>query len=256
MLALGMNSGRRYDPRVSRPEPSTLWTTASTLLGAVAVGLFTAGIAFATTRKPYSFWTGGPMIGAYAVAVISLLCFAGAVRQWPFPLSAHDLRADRRRAPEPASSTSSLEPPKPADPPSLGPDCEGLSAEQVGLLTESLKAFHRLRSDLAELEQTPPQAARFHDVAGRTQQSLARTANQLDLIRHQVTIHSWPHREWALDLGSIPTTTLQRIKDFSQRSDHSALCSSLDRLMKLVTTRYPSLRLAPDQGSRRRPGDS
>jgi predicted ATPase len=64
--------------------------TAGTALAGVAATLYAA-------RTHYPLWSSDPMVGAYAAFSLALLCFAGAIRGWPFPWVRASSRGDNGR---------------------------------------------------------------------------------------------------------------------------------------------------------------
>jgi hypothetical protein len=82
----GKGVRRRYDSRVARSHEA-LWLGASATIAAAAVGLAAANVTFDSVRPHYRFWSTGIMIAAYAVGVLALVCFGGALRGWRMPLA-------------------------------------------------------------------------------------------------------------------------------------------------------------------------
>ena len=74
----------------------TLWVSASATFAAVAIGLFSADVAFAAARQHYHFWSSGIMIGTVAAVALAALCYVGAMREWAMPLAGE--RPHRRAA--------------------------------------------------------------------------------------------------------------------------------------------------------------
>lgn len=65
----------------------TLWLTASGSFLGLAGVLLGVNATLEAGHAHSAFWTNGLMIGAYVIAVLAVICFIGAMRQWPLPLT-------------------------------------------------------------------------------------------------------------------------------------------------------------------------
>ena len=92
-----------------------LWLAASGAFTAVAVALLGANVTFDAVRPYYAIWTAGLMVASYFAGLLAVICFAGAMRRWPVPLSGD--RPHRGAAATPAG----LEPPVSAEAIEVGP---------------------------------------------------------------------------------------------------------------------------------------
>jgi len=99
---------------VARSHES-LWLAASAAFTAVAVALLGVNATFDAGRAHYTFWTSGLMVIVYAAGVLAIIGFAGAMRQWPVPLSG--ARPHRGAPADPAEPPGQLAEPElaPAD---------------------------------------------------------------------------------------------------------------------------------------------
>src|SRR6266851_2341934 len=76
---------RRYDLVVARSYESLwLWLGAA-FIAVDAALLGVSGGLDAASKVPYSFWTSGPVVVAYAMFGLSLACFGCAIREMPIP---------------------------------------------------------------------------------------------------------------------------------------------------------------------------
>ena len=67
-------------------ESLWLWAGGSLVAGGAALVGFAGALDAA--HPGYRLWTSTPMIGAYALVAVAIVCFVGAVRDWPFPFAA------------------------------------------------------------------------------------------------------------------------------------------------------------------------
>lgn len=65
----------------------TLWLTASAGFLGFAGVLLGVNATLKAGHAHSAFWSSGFMIGAYAIAVLAVICFVGAMRQWSLPLT-------------------------------------------------------------------------------------------------------------------------------------------------------------------------
>jgi hypothetical protein len=76
----------RYDSVVAR-SPESLWLGACAGLGAAAAALAGANVTLDSVRSHYPFWTSGIMVAVYVTGALAVMCYGGAVREWPIPLT-------------------------------------------------------------------------------------------------------------------------------------------------------------------------
>lgn len=69
-----------------RKGDKSVWLGSAATFTALVVAFFGAAIALDVVRSHYPLWTSAPMIGAYASAVLTVICFAGAMQGWNLQL--------------------------------------------------------------------------------------------------------------------------------------------------------------------------
>lgn len=65
-----------------------LWLAASGALVALA-GVLLGVNATLISSHPQGFWTSGLTVVAYVLGLLAVVCFVGAMKRWPMPLTGH-----------------------------------------------------------------------------------------------------------------------------------------------------------------------
>lgn len=225
-------------------SPENLWLNAFTGLLAFSGVLVAANVAIAVTRPRYPFWTGGIMIGAYIVGTLALICYLGAMRQWPLPLAGDQPPSRDAPLPRPTPSTThgaggESELQRIVRPPSAT-DLDGLGDGQIRVLSASITSLQDLMARLADLGQTPRPSMDYAKVSAQTQSSADRAKAQLHGLAQQVNVRAWPHKEWALRFCDAERKVRQHF-EVEQQFDRKKLAGSVTNLLRLLAEQYPSL---------------
>jgi hypothetical protein len=83
----------------------SLWLWGGSTFAALTAAMVGVAGSIDASREHYEFWTGEPMIVAYVAAAPGIVCFLGAVREWPFPFTKG--RSRRNSSSDDGGNTSS-----------------------------------------------------------------------------------------------------------------------------------------------------
>jgi hypothetical protein len=107
----------RVEVQVNQSEPSlarsheSLWLWVGSTSAVISVGLASIAVGLYAARTHYGVWFTWPMVAAYLTAGLAIFFFAGAVRDWRFPLTRVAVLAERGEAPgrEPDGDAAGLD---------------------------------------------------------------------------------------------------------------------------------------------------
>jgi hypothetical protein len=137
-----------------------------------------------------------------------------------------------------------LSPPEPA---TSAVDLTGLCEQDIRLLQASVTALQDLSDKLARLDRTPLRWADSDEVSVSTRRALHRADEQLDELKQQITVMTWPHAGWAAKLVGVRAAVQRDIGHVRDRTtpagqaETARLGVSVAELLRWFHGQYPSL---------------
>jgi hypothetical protein len=151
-------------------------------------------------------------------------------------------------------------------PPSPPGDLDGLSEEQIGLLRRTITTLGDLMDTSAELERIIRLPEDFANTSARLQRSLNQAKNQFLVLERDVSVTTWPHKDWAiaftaaraqaqLDVRAVEERLYRATasrdfvasdRDLQFRQSVVKLQRLLEELQRLLEEQYPSIFMRPE----------